>query len=96
MEDYEIALWSSVNPKARDFRIWEVGQNWVKTIIPKNENGMYSIQAPEKKDGYTSSLIEVTFKRNPESSLVFTTGTIVLPETYPFESYQSLTPMGTR
>ena len=93
---YEIALWSSTNPKARDFRIWEVGQNWVKTIIPKNENGVYSIQAPENKDGYTSSLIEVTFKRNPESPLVFTTGTIVLPETYPFEPYQSLIPMGTR
>jgi PhoPQ-activated pathogenicity-related protein len=95
-KDYEIALWSSTNPKARDFRIWEVGQNWVKTIIPKNENGVYSIQAPENKNGYTSSVIEVTFKRNPESPLVFTTGTIVLPETYPFESYQSLIPMGTR
>lgn len=96
MGDYEISLWSIVNSNARDFRIWEVGQNWVKTIIPKNENGMYNIEAPENKDGYTSSLIEVTFNRNPESPLVFTTGTIVLPESYPYESYQSLTPMGTR
>ena len=94
--DYEIALWSITNPNARDFRIWEVGQNWWKTILTKNDEGIYTIKAPENAEGYTASLIEVTFKSRSESSLVFTTGTLVLPDHYPFKSYQSPIPMGTR
>lgn len=94
--DYEIALWSITNPKARDFRIWEVGQNWQKTILPKNDRGVYNIDAPKSTEGYTASLIEVTFKKGSESSLIFTTGTIVLPDDYPFEAYQSSTLKGTR
>lgn len=94
--DYEIALWSINNPNTRDFRIWEVGQNWQKTILPKNDDGIYAIEAPESAQGYTTSLIEVTFKNRLESSLIFTTGTIVLPDRYPFEAYQSPMPMGTR
>jgi len=94
--DYEIALWSITNPNARDFRIWEVGQNWQKTLLPKNEDGIYAIKAPESAEGYTASLIEVTFKNGSESSLIFTTGTLVLPDRYLFEAYQSPMPMGTR
>ena len=64
--------------------------------MSKNDNGIYAIEAPENAEGYTASLIEVTFKNGLESSLIFTTGTLVLPDRYPFEAYESPMPMGTR
>ena len=92
--DYEVALWSITNKEKRDFRIWEVGQNWRKTILQKNENGAYSIDAPKSAEGYTASFIEVTFNKSTYP-LVFSTGTLVLPDIYPFEPYSSPNPLGT-
>ena len=84
---HEINLWKINNPKARDFRIWEVGRNWKKTSIPKNSTGRYEITAPDNL-GFTASLVEVIFYPNSDNPLVLTTGTVVLPDTYPFESYE--------
>ncbi len=84
---HEINLWKINNPKARDFRIWEVGRNWKKTSIPKNSIGHYEITAPDNL-GFTASLVEVIFYPNSDNPLVLTTGTVVLPDTYPFESYE--------
>lgn len=94
--DYEVALWSITNTETRDFRIWEVGQNWEKTVLSKNESGSYSIEAPESSEGFTASFIEVIFNQGTDSALVFSTGTLVLPDRYPFEVYQSANLKGTR
>ena len=91
-----MALWSITNTETRDFRIWEVGQNWEKTVLSKNESGSYSIEAPESSEGFTASFIEVTFNQGTDSALVFSTGTLVLPDRYPFEVYQSANLKGTR
>ncbi len=95
LTDYEVALWSITNSEKRDFRIWEVGQNWQKTILSKIENGKYNIEAPEAEKGYTASFIEVTFSGESSAPLVFTTGTLVLPDHYPFDAYQPENPQGT-
>ena len=93
-EDYEIALWQLTNPKARDFRIWEVGKNWQKTPIQKNETGSYQITAP-MSEGYTASFVEVIFNPNSDHPLTLTTGTLVRPDTYPFSDFKSSKPRGT-
>jgi PhoPQ-activated pathogenicity-related protein len=94
--NYEVALWSIVNLNARDFRIWEVGENWQKTVVDKNDSGSYVIKATDTSAGFAASFVEVTFNPGTESALVFSTGTLVLPDEYPFEAYQSPAPMGTK
>ena len=79
---YEINLWKTNNPKSRDFRIWEVGKSWVKTKITRNKSGSYSIKAPFEKEGFTASLVEIVFYPESDKQLIFTTGTLILPEKY--------------
>ena len=90
----ELSLWQITNPKTRDFRIWEVGKNWKKTVLPLNESGSYVIEAP-RGEGYTASLIEATFNPGTDRELIFTTGTLVTPDTYPFPDFKSASPRGT-
>jgi PhoPQ-activated pathogenicity-related protein len=90
----ELSLWQITNPKARDFRIWEVGQNWEKTILAPNESGIYVIEAPQG-EGYTASLIEATFNPGTDRELIFTTGTLVRPDQYPFPDFKSASPKGS-
>ena len=83
--DYEINLWKA-NSSKRDFRIWEIGRSWTKTKIKKSDTGSYRIEAPTGS-GYTASLIEVTFNKNSKNPLIFSSGTIVLPDKYDFNAY---------
>lgn len=92
-DDYEIALWQLTNPKARDFRIWEVGRNWQKTPIQKNETGSYQISAPIG-EGYTASFVEVIFNSKTNRPLTLTSGTLVRPNTFPFQDFKSERPRG--
>ncbi|MFM1877392.1 MAG: hypothetical protein RLZZ241_258 [Bacteroidota bacterium] len=93
--DYEIALWQITNPEARDFRIWVVGKTWEKTVLEKNETGIYSIPAPSA-DGYTASFVEVTFNKDSQHPITLSTGTKVLPDTYSFGDFVSERPKGSR
>ena len=84
---YEINLWSCINPKARDFRIWEVGRSWKKEALAIKSSGNYKIKAPVN-EGYTASLVEVIFYPQSSSPIILSTGTKVLPEKYDFSPYK--------
>ena len=88
---YQINLWTCKNPKARDFRIWEVGRSWKRETIALNSSGDYQIKAPEG-EGYTASLVEVVFYPESSNPLILSTGTLVLPEQYVFPAFQSNKP----
>ena len=85
-EPYEIFLWKAKNKKNRDFRVWEIGKSWKKSSINLKPSGKYAVKIPES-NGYTASLIEVVFNAEKESSITFTTGTIVRPNKYQYEPY---------
>ena len=72
--------------KNRDFRVWEIGKSWKKSSINLKPSGKYAVKIPES-NGYTASLIEVVFNAEKESSITFTTGTIVRPDKYEYEPY---------
>jgi len=80
-------LWSCINPKARDFRIWEVGRSWKKEALAIKSSGNYKIKAPVN-EGYTASLVEVIFYPQSSSPIILSTGTKVLPEKYDFSPYK--------
>ena len=85
---YQINLWTCTNPKARDFRSWEVGKSWKKQALAVDSSGNYLIKAPVG-EGYTASLVEVVFYPESSNPLTLSTGTIVLPEQYAFPAYQT-------
>ena len=58
-----------------------------KTKIKKSDTGSYRIEAPTGS-GYTASLIEVTFNKNSKNPLIFSSGTMVLPDKYDFNAYE--------
>lgn len=78
----KVLLWQAHNPKARDFRLEEIGKAWTSTPL-EGKDGVYHA-LPESADGYTAFMIEATFT-NPGFPLpfVFTTGVSILPDTYP-------------
>ncbi len=86
-EPYNIYLWKANNPKARDFRIWEIGKSWEKSRIPTKKSGTYALKIPQG-EGYTASLIEVIFNGNHGSPITLTTGTAVRPDTYKYQPYE--------
>lgn len=94
--DYTVKQWEATNENGRDFRIWAIDRTWTSMEIPKNENGRYGVVVSTAEKGYKSGLLEVTF--NPDSDLpfTFTTGTVVTPNTFPFEGFKSNNPQGTR
>ena len=93
-EPYAIALWQANNPKARDFRIWEIGRTWEKQSLALTDAGAYEVQI-SPKEGYTAALIEVVFNPESDSPFTLTTGTLITPNTFPFEKYQPKVQLGT-
>jgi PhoPQ-activated pathogenicity-related protein len=79
----KVLLWQAHNPKARDFRLEEIGAAWTSTPL-EGKDGVYRALPEIEPDGYTAFLIEATFK-NPNFAMpfVFTTGVSLLPDTYP-------------
>ena len=57
-------------------------------MVENNKLGKYEITAPIDK-GFTASLVEVVFYPDSEAPITLTTGTQVLPNKYPFSSYES-------
>ncbi len=86
--DYQIRYWEAVNPDRRDFKSYVVGEEaWKMKEIEKSEDGQYNIPVVTPVAGYKGALVEVIF--NPESSfpLTLTTGTVITPDTYPFDPF---------
>jgi PhoPQ-activated pathogenicity-related protein len=78
----KVLLWQAHNPKARDFRLEEIGAAWTSTPL-EGKDGVYRA-LPEIKEGYTAFMIEATFKNSGfPMPFVFTTGVSILPDTYP-------------
>jgi PhoPQ-activated pathogenicity-related protein len=91
---YEISLWEAHNPKARDFRIWEIGRSWQKTPLQQQASGNYEIDIP-LKEGFTAALVEVVFNGDTAFPLTLTTGTVIRPNEFAFKPYQPEHPKGT-
>lgn len=94
--DYTIKKWEAYNPITRDFRVDIIGETWQTTAISKNESGKYSIIIDEPTKGFKAGMVEIIF--NPKSSmpLIFSSGTVVTPDSYSFETYEPQAPKGIR
>ncbi len=86
--DYQIRIWEAVNPEGRDFKSYVVGKEaWKMETIEITENGLYTIPIAAPDKGYKGALVEVVFNPDSDFPLTLTSGTVVTPDTYPFEPF---------
>ena len=90
-----ITLWKAHNPKSRNFQVKEIGRAYEATTIPFSQDGNYDIQFDEPTEGWSAFFVELTFPGIGDIPLKLSTGVVVAPDTYPFESFQSENPQGT-
>ncbi len=87
-QEYVLRKWEAVNETGRDFRLYVVGTDaWKMEEMEILENGEYAIPVTTPERGYKGAMVEVIY--NPESDFpfTFTTGTLVLPDRYPFDRF---------
>ena len=86
--EYRIGLWEAVNTEGRDFKSYVIGKEaWKMELIEKNESGLYTIPIASPDQGYKGALVEVIFNPDSEFPLTLTTGTLVTPDTYPYDPF---------
>lgn len=86
--DYQIRLWEAVNPEGRDFKSYVLGEEaWKMEEIELKESGEYTIPISSPERGYKGALVEVIFHSDSEFPLTLTSGTLVTPDTYPFDPF---------
>ena len=87
--NYQIRLWEAINESARDFKLYVVGEEaWQMEALEINENGTYAIPVDAPESGYKGALVEVIFNPDSEFPLTLTTGTVITPDSYPFDPFQ--------
>jgi PhoPQ-activated pathogenicity-related protein len=86
--DYVIRKWEAVNPTARDFRLYVNGEAWMEEPLETTGDGTYAIRISEPENGYKAALLEITIDPDGDFPLTFTTGTLVIPDTYPYEPFK--------
>ncbi len=85
--DYIIRKWEAVNETDRDFRIYVVGEAWQKDELEIEPTGQYAIHISTPENGYKGALLEIIFNPDSDFPLTFTSGTLVVPDHYPFEPF---------
>lgn len=81
----EVKIWQAHNPKARDFRLEEVGKIYQSTSLPEIEPGVYVGSIDTPKEGFTAFFVELTYDIGSVYPLKVTTDVRVLPEVLPFK-----------
>jgi len=87
--NYQIRLWEVVNTSARDFKSYVVGEEaWKMEAMEISENGSYTVPVTAPESGYKGTLLEIVFNPGSEFPLTLTTGTLITPDSYPFEPFR--------
>ena len=55
--------------------------------IEATQNDHYAIPIESPEKGYKGALLEVVFHPDSEFPLTLTTGTLITPDTYPFDPF---------
>src|SRR5690606_4111875 len=62
--------------------------------IPLNDRGKYILSIDTPDQGWTAYFVELTYPGVSGIPLKLTTGTVVLPDSYPYPRFESKKPMG--
>ncbi len=80
---YIVKQWEAVNETTRDFRVDTIGRTWSSKTLPESDRGTYAVKIAQPEAGYRAGLLELTFNPKDENPFMFTTGTLVSPNSFP-------------
>lgn len=81
----KVTLWQATNPKARDFRLDEIGAAYKPTLLEAGPDGTYVARVPVTPQGYTAYFVELEYASGGRYPFKFTTDVRVVPDVLPFE-----------
>lgn len=79
----EVNLWQATNPKARDFRLQEIGQAFKKSALPAVAEGDYVARVKQPAEGWTAFFVELVFDSGGKVPYKFTTQVHIVPDVLP-------------
>jgi PhoPQ-activated pathogenicity-related protein len=79
----EVNLWQATNPKARDFRLVEIGPAYKKSKLESAGDGTYTAKVPLPDTGWTAFFAELVFDSGTKVPYKFTTQVSVVPDVLP-------------
>ena len=91
-----VKVWQGTNPKARDFRLEEVGPIYTSADLSEIEPGVYVAKIDAPKEGFTAFFVELTYDIGSQFPLKVTTDVRVLPDVLPFKDIPPTQKMGGR
>jgi PhoPQ-activated pathogenicity-related protein len=79
----EVNLWQATNPKARDFRLVEIGPAYKKAVLQSEGNGVYVAKVDKPPQGWTAFFVELVFPSGEKVPYKFTTQVHIVPDVLP-------------
>lgn len=76
-----VTLWQAHNPKARDFRLEEIGPVWTSTQLSDQGGNLYEASVPLPDMGWTAFLVELRYG----DGIILSTQPTVIPDIRPYE-----------
>ncbi|MDQ1255461.1 MAG: hypothetical protein QG656_52 [Candidatus Hydrogenedentes bacterium] len=80
-----VQLWQVTNPKARDFRIDEIGKAWTSTDLTDQGGGNYVGHVEKPAEGWTAFMVQLTFEGPNGTTLKCSSPIRVAPDVLPFK-----------
>jgi PhoPQ-activated pathogenicity-related protein len=88
----EVNLWQATNPKARDFRLVEIGPAYKKSRLDPVEDGVYVARVPKPEAGWTAFFVELVFDSGGKVPFKFTTQVSIVPDVLPHKIEEATKP----
>jgi len=79
----EVNLWQATNPKARDFRLVEIGPAYKKSSLEPVEGGVYVAKVVKPPTGWTAFFVELVFDSGGTVPFKFTSQVSIVPDVLP-------------
>jgi PhoPQ-activated pathogenicity-related protein len=79
----ELNLWQATNPKARDFRLVEIGPAYKKSRLDPVEGGVYVAKVSKPPTGWTAFFVELVFDSGGTVPFKFTSQVSIVPDVLP-------------
>jgi PhoPQ-activated pathogenicity-related protein len=88
-----VLLWQATNASARDFRLETLGPAWNSSPV-SGDGRVFTAELAKPEQGWTASMVELTFDVGAPRPLKVTTNVIIAPDTLPFAAPSPPRPAG--
>jgi PhoPQ-activated pathogenicity-related protein len=88
----EVNVWQATNPKARDFRLMEIGPAYKKSRLEPSGEGVYVAKVAKPETGWTAFFVELVFDSGGKVPFKFTTQVAIVPDVLPHKIEEATSP----